>query len=77
MKKKSVLIVLTMIFIVEVLVKKVNKNETMSDIALANIEALAMDEMSNGGYSCYGEGNVFCPFTGRMVAGYIILNRLE
>ena len=55
---------------------KVNKEEKMSDLTLANIEALANNEFDNG-YFCYGTGKVICPYSGQQVAGYFIRRNIE
>ena len=55
---------------------KVNKEEKMSDLTLANIEALANNEFDNG-YFCYGTGKVTCPYSGQQVAGYYIKRNIE
>ena len=48
----------------------------MSDLTLANIEALANNEFDNG-YFCYGTGKVICPYSGQQVAGYFIRRNIE
>ena len=55
----------------------VNEEEKMSDIALANIEALADNELADNQYYCYGVGKVTCPYSGEQVAGYYIRRNIE
>lgn len=55
---------------------KVNREEKMSDLTLANIEALANNEFDNGHF-CYGTGKVTCPYSGQQVAGYYIKRNIE
>ena len=74
--KKIIMFVAAIIFVASILLTKVNKKEKMSDITLANVEALAQTEDSNH-YICYGTGKVTCPYTGQQVAGYFKRLNLE
>ena len=49
----------------------------MSDIALANVEALAQTEKMEDGYYCYGTGSVVCPYSGELVGGYYKRRNIE
>ena len=67
--KKNIMLVMATITVAAFLSIKANKEEKMSDIALANVEALANNEFDDG-YFCYGTGKVTCPYSGQQVAGY-------
>lgn len=69
MKKKNSMFVMTMIAIAALSFIKANRSEKLSDIALANIEALTNNEFVDG-YYCYGIGKVVCPYSGELCAGY-------
>ena len=58
------------IIVATILAIKAESRKPMSDIALANVEALADNEGENQ-YYCYGTGSVRCPYSGKLVAGYI------
>lgn len=54
--KKNLMLAMAIIMFASILLTKVNKKGKMSDIALANVEALAGDELgANGCYAtiCY------------------------
>lgn len=68
--------VMAVIIVATLFLIKENKEENISDITLANIEALANDEFDNG-YFCYGTGKVTCPYSGQQVAGYYIKRNIE
>ena len=74
--KKNIMLVMATITVATFLSIKVNKEEKMSDIALANVEALANNEFDDG-YFCYGTGKVTCPYSGQQVAGYYIRRNLK
>ena len=74
--KKSIVYVMAIITVATFLVIEVNKEEKMSDVALANVEALADGEFEPG-YICYGTGKVTCPYSGQQVAGYYIRRNIE
>lgn len=74
--KKSIMFVMATIIVATFFLTKPNKEEKMSDITLANIEALA-DEEFESGYICYGTGKVTCPYSGKQVAGYYIKRNIE
>lgn len=71
------MLVMATITIATFLLVKVNKEEKMSDIALANVEALANNELPDSQYYCYGVGKVICPYSGELVAGYYIKRNLK
>ena len=68
--------VMAVIIVATLFLIKENKEENISDITLANIEALANDEFDNG-YFCYGTVKVTCPYSGQQVAGYYIKRNIE
>ena len=74
--KKSIMFVMATIIVATFFLTKVNREEKMSDLTLANIEALA-DEEFESGYICYGTGKVTCPYSGKQVAGYYIKRNIE
>ena len=74
--KKNIMLVMATIIVATFFLTKVNKEEKMSDLTLANIEALANNEFDNG-YFCYGTGKVTCPYSGQQVAGYYIKRNIE
>jgi hypothetical protein len=49
-----------------------SQSQPLTDLAKANIEALAQGEESNGNYKCYGSGNVECNglFVQYKISGY-------
>ena len=51
--KKNIMLVMATIIVATFFLTKVNKEEKMSDIVLANVEALANNEFDEG-YFCYG-----------------------
>lgn len=51
--KKNIMLVMATIIVATFFLTKPNKEEKMSDITLANIEALAQDE--SGDWYCVGE----------------------
>ena len=71
MKKKNIMLAMAIIALSTFSFTKVNKKEKPSVIVLANIEALADNEGDENQYYCYGTGNVLCPYSGKLVAGYI------
>ena len=77
--KKNLIYVLTFFAVATALFLKANSGTQryMSDIALANVEALASSEININEYVCYGEGKVVCPYSGQMVAGYYKKRNLE
>ena len=75
--KKNIMFVMVTITVAAFLLVKVNKKEKMSDIALANVEALANNELADNQYNCYGVGKVTCPYSGEQVAGYYIKRNLK
>lgn len=77
--KKNLIYVLTFFAVATALFLKANlgTQRYMSDIALANVEALASSEININEYVCYGEGKVVCPYSGQMVAGYYKKRNLE
>ena len=74
--KRNIMFVMAVIIVATLFLIKENKEENISDITLANIEALAKDEFDNG-YFCYGTGKVTCPYSGQQVAGYYIKRNIE
>jgi len=74
--KRNIMFVMAVIIVATLFLIKENKEENISDITLANIEALANDEFDNG-YFCYGTGKVTCPYSGQQVAGYYIKRNIE
>lgn len=74
--KKNIMLLMATIIVATFFLTKVNKEEKMSDLTLANIEALANNEFDNG-YFCYGTGKVICPYSGQQVAGYFIRRNIE
>ena len=74
--KKNIMFVMATIIVATFFLMKENREENISDITLANIEALANDEFDNG-YFCYGTGKVTCPYSGQQVAGYYIKRNIE
>lgn len=70
------MLVMAIIIVATFFLIKGNREENISDITLANIEALANDEFDNG-YFCYGTGKVTCPYSGQQVAGYFIRRNIE
>ena len=48
--KKYIMYVMAIIIVATFLIVEVNKEERMSDIALANVEALADDELADNQY---------------------------
>lgn len=75
--KKIIMLVMATITVATFLLINVNEEEKMSDIALANIEALADDELADNQYFCYGVGKVTCPYSGKQVAGYYIRRNIK
>ena len=73
---RNIMFVMAVIIVATLFLIKENKEENISDITLANIEALANDEFDNG-YFCYGTGKVTCPYSGQQVAGYYIKRNIE
>ena len=71
------MLVMATITVATFLLINVNEEEKMSDIALANIEALADNELADNQYYCYGVGKVTCPYSGEQVAGYYIRRNIE
>ena len=63
--------VTAIIIVATILAIKAERTKPMSDIALANVEALADNEGAENQYYCYGTGSVRCPYSGKLVAGYI------
>lgn len=53
------------------------RNAGTNDIVLANVEALALNEIDTAAYVCFGTGNITCPTTGKPVAGYYKVRKLE
>ena len=74
--KKNIMLLMATIIVATFFLTKVNKEEKMSDLTLANIEALANNEFDNG-YFCYGTGKVICPYSGQQVAGYFIRRNIK
>lgn len=74
--KRNIMFVMAVIIVATLFLIKENREENISDITLANIEALANDEFDNG-YFCYGTGKVTCPYSGQQVAGYYIKRNIE
>ena len=74
--KKNIMFVMATIIVATFFLMKENREENISDLTLANIEALANDEFDNG-YFCYGTGKVTCPYSGQQVAGYYIKRNIE
>ena len=75
--KKNIMLVMATIIVATFFLTKANKEEKMSDITMANIEALADEELAYNEYFCYGTGKVICPYSGQRVAGYIIRRNIE
>lgn len=71
MKIRNIMFTLAIIAIAAFSFIKANGSEKLSDVALANIEALADNEGAENQYYCYGTGSVRCPYSGKLVAGYI------
>ncbi len=67
--KKNIMYATAIIIVATILAIKAERTKPMSDIVLANVEALANGEFEPG-YICYGTGKVICPYSGEMVAGY-------
>ena len=67
--KKNIMYATAIIIVATILAIKAERTKPMSDIALANVEALANGEFEPG-YICSGTGKVICPYSGEMVAGY-------
>ena len=65
------------ITIATVLAVKANSTKPTSDIVLANIEALANNEINYAEYECFGNGDVICPITQRRVAYYLQFQKLN
>ena len=74
--KKNIMFVMATIIVATFFLTKANKEEKMSDIVLANVEALANNEFEPG-YICYGTGKVTCPYSGQQVAGYYKRRNIE
>lgn len=74
--KKNIMLLMATIIVATFFLTKINREEKMSDLTLANIEALANNEFDNG-YFCYGTGKVICPYSGQQVAGYFIRRNIE
>ena len=53
------------------------REERLSDLVLANVEALAQSEIGSNEYICIGTGNVVCPGSGKLVAAYYKRRNLE
>ena len=77
MKIRNIMFTLAIIAIAAFSFIEANGSEKLSDVTLANIEALANNENVNNQYYCYGVGNVRCPYSGELVAGYIMEYKLE
>ena len=75
--KKNIMLVMATIIVATFFLTKANKEEKMSDIVLANVEALANNELADNQYFCYGVGKVTCPYSGKQVAGYYIRRNLK
>ena len=75
--KKNIMLVMAVIIVATFFLTKANKEEKMSDIVLANVEALANNELADNQYFCYGVGKVTCPYSGKQVAGYYIKRNIE
>ena len=75
--KKNIMFVMATIIVATFFLTKANKEEKMSDIVLANVEALANNELADNQYFCYGVGKVTCPYSGKQVAGYYIKRNIE
>ena len=77
--KKKLIYALAIITTATTLFIKANKTNqgVTTDTVLANVEALASNEIIGNGYFCYGEGKIVCPDTGQMVAGYYKKRNLE
>lgn len=75
--KKNIMLVMATIIVATFFLTKVNREEKMSDLTLANIEALANNELEDNQYFCYGVGKVTCPYSGKQVAGYYIRRNLK
>lgn len=77
--KKKLVAALAVMVIATILYLKVNqgKQSVINDTVLANVEALASNEIIMNEYICYGSGSVVCPITGELVAGYYKRRSLE
>lgn len=75
--KKNIMLLMATIIVATHLLIEANKEEKMSDIVLANVEALANNELEDNQYFCYGVGKVTCPYSGKQVAGYYIRRNIE
>lgn len=75
--KKNIMLAMATIAVATFLLIKLNREEKMSDITMANIEALANEELAYNEYFCYGTGEVICPYSGQQVAGYYIKRNME
>ncbi|MBQ3610101.1 MAG: NVEALA domain-containing protein [Bacteroidaceae bacterium] len=75
--KKSIMFATAMIVVAGTLFTKANKETKMSDTVLANVEALAQSEKMEDGYFCFGTGSVVCPYSGKLVGGYLKKRNLE
>ena len=73
--KKS--IVFAMMTITTFHFMKANKEKEISDFVLANVEALANNELADNEFYCFGTGSVICPHTGKLVAGYTVKYNIE
>ncbi|MBR5541008.1 MAG: NVEALA domain-containing protein [Bacteroides sp.] len=69
--KKNIMYATAIIIVATILAIKAERTKPMSDIVLANVEALADNEGAENQYYCYGTGSVRCPYSGKLVAGYI------
>ena len=75
--KKNIMLLMATIIVATHLLIEANKEEKMSDIVLANVEALANNELEDNQYFCYGVGKVTCPYSGKQVAGYYIRRNIK
>ena len=77
--KKYLIYALAIITTATVFFLKTNHNtqSVISDTILDNVEALASKEIIKNEYICYGDGNVICPSSGELVAGYYKKRNLE
>ena len=77
-KKESIVAFIAVIAMVSgINVFNVQKSDVLSDIAMANVEALAQSEIGSNEYICIGTGNVVCPGSGKLVAAYYKRRNLE
>lgn len=76
MKNKYIKAIILLIAIVGIAGKARQPKETTSPLMMENIEALANSEY-NTGVSCFGSGDLKCPFNGTSVEYIVHVHDLE